>query len=296
MWPCTTNAVSGIDFTLFMTSDALTTIPMFNSGTPGGALRSPASDGTWTTTSAIDVTGDVIGLLRVPTSMRAAFELLIRVFPEQIRALHQRQNWQLLRDGFCLRAPSVVPQGIGYPTTGPTTTPDDSDGDFVREDIPIQTGMGLWDSNGDFHYFTSDDPRLSSTYRTHKEYARNPWLDAMSSSTKHQVRRMLEGWKSIVDERNRIGMYVPMFVVPAAVTHDAPTSKQIPRTLYFGQFYHRSIPQPTVAAPPQQHSSSGRYGHHNHQSHNQSSSGQPASAANNNNSSNWKRRRQDGDR
>ena len=279
MWPCTTNSVSGVDFTLFMTSDALTSIQMFNSSR--GAMGVDSSVvlplGTNNTSDALH---DVIGSLRVPTSMRTAFELLVKVFPEQIRALHQRQNWQLLRDGFCLRAPSVVPQGIGYPS-GPTEEGDCVDADFVREDIPIQTGMGIWDSNGDFRYFPQDDPRLASTYRTHKEYARNPWFDAMSSATKHQVRRMLDGWKSIVDERNRIGMYVPVFVVPTVM--DVTTTKQIPRTLYFGQFYHRSIPQPVIAAPPHHAPTSTRY-NASSSSHHQSSS------------NNWNKRRRPDDR
>lgn len=225
MWPCTTNVVSGVDFTLFMASEALSSMPL--------AARNGAD------------TGDVLNCLRIPTTMRAAFELLSRTFPEEIRALHQRQNWQLVRDGFCLRAPSVVPQGIGYPTAaaeGPT--PDDDD--FVNEDVPVRTGLGTWESNGDFRYFAADDPRLGSTYRTHKEYPRNPWTDAMSTPTKSQVRRMLDGWRMIVDERNRTGMYLPVFVLPAETTASQP----IPRTRYFGQFYHRSPPQP-VMAPPQ---------------------------------------------
>ena len=99
MWPCTTNAVSGVDFTLFMTSDALTSMPLPQRGPVATEWTPPPSE----------ALPDCLSCLRVPTSMRVAFELLVRMYPEQVRVLHQRQNWQLLRDGLCLRAPSVVP-------------------------------------------------------------------------------------------------------------------------------------------------------------------------------------------
>ena len=231
MWPCVDSTISGVDFTLFLSSESLVSVNLHYRGS--GEQRN-------------DSLPEAIANIRIPSSMRSSFELLMKLYPEKVRCLHQRQNWQLLRDGMCFKSPSVVPQGIGYPLSTIEATGEDDD-DFVREDIPVQTGLGVWNSNGDFHYFANDDQRLSNTYRTHKDYPRNPWIDAMSATTKTHVRRIMESWRSIVDDRNRLGMYVPLFVVAPAET----TAPHLSRARYFGQFYHHvqicTAPQPAGA-------------------------------------------------
>jgi hypothetical protein len=234
MWPCTANAASGVDFTLFMTSDTLCCL---------GRPAAPAG-GEWVPPD----NHDCITCLRVPVSMRAAFEVLARVYPDQVRALQHRQNWQLLRDSFCLRCPSVVPQGIGYPRTEPVC---EADADFVNDDVPVRTDQGVWGSNGDFRFFEPGDVRLAAPFRTRTDYAHSPWSDAMSTATRNTVRRILDGWRGIVDERNRIGMYVPSFVIPGAGgSSGCADASAVPKTRFFGQFFHREGTRRPASPPP----------------------------------------------
>lgn len=258
-WPCVLDGRHGVDFTMCMDSSSLTTLSL---------ERDPQQP------------PDALTTLRVPASMRRAFEGLLATQPEAVRHLCLRQTFALLRDAVCMEQAGGLPQGLGAPPPLPEEVCAVAAPDFAPDDAPVRCGLSrvaglgdtadVWTSEGDV---VRGQPRAPLT----------PWLDAMGLSCKTMVRQCLERWRETVDARNQLAMYVPAYVLgtPGAA---AVSTAHVPS---FGKFYglFSRLAQPPPPAPvpaekpardsPPRHrrSPSRPRGHqHQHQQRNPSSS------------------------
>jgi hypothetical protein len=215
-WPHAIDTKFGVDFTLYTDAESLILLPV--PFVPAGHLP------------------EVMAALRVPASMKNAFKLLMRMFPEDMRQLYLRQNWMLLRDAICMFNAPSLPQGLGMPPPLPEAAEQraNDDPDFVPDDVPVQCGMArlghedssdVWNSDGDCVLGGRNVPGCAV-----------PWIDAMGAQAKKIVRQLFEDWASIVNARNAAGMYVPLFAVGAGVMRSAEPQS---RLVSFAQFYHR---------------------------------------------------------